>query len=413
LGAERIDHRPAKVTPDPAAPRGRMLTGYAALLQKREVRWLVISSMIARLPSAMVPLAILLMVDKRSGSLAIAGVVVGLYGLGRAAISPLVGAQVDRVGQLRVLATGVALQTVLLVALVAATATHQSPIVLSVIAIAAGGAVPPIPACLRALWPVVASEGAERDTAYSFDATSQELIWIAGPLAVSALLIVAAPAVIVIIAAAIGCVGVAFFAASPISRAWRGRRQRPRFGALGGTDLRALLVTSTFAGVNYGALTFGLTALAVGLGNSGASGVLLACVSAGSITGGLLYGARSWLRPATQRYRALLVATAMAGLPLVLVSSIAFAVPLSLLSGLPLAAVYATMYILTGRAAREGTTTEAFTWTSSAFAFGVSAGTAVAGTAGQELGARSAFALACLAAAAAAMLSMLVRERRV
>jgi MFS family permease len=411
LGAERIDQRPAGLTPDSSATRRGILTGYRGLLGRPEVRWLVIGSMIARLPSAMLPLAILLMVDERTGSLAIAGAVVGVYGVGRAAISPLVGAQVDRVGQLRVLAAGAALQTVLLVALVVATGMHLSPILIPAVALAAGGTVPPIQACLRALWTVVATEGAERETAYSFDATSQELIWIAGPLAVSALLIVASPAMIVILAAAIGGVGVALFAASPISRAWRGRRQRPRFGALGGSNLRALLVTSAFAGINYGALTFGLTALAVGLGNNRASGILLACVSAGSITGGLLYGAWSWRRPATQRYRALLLATAAAGLPLMFASSIALAVPMSLVSGLPLAAVYASMYILTGRAAREGTTTEAFTWTSSAFAFGVSAGTAVAGTAGQELGARSAFALACLAAAAAALLSVLVRDR--
>ncbi len=399
---------------DTAAPRNAFLAGYTNLLGRGDVRWLVAGSLVARLPSAMVPLAILLMVHGRTGSLAAAGAVVGAYGIGRAAVSPLVGAMIDRLGQFRVLVFGAVAQGVLLLALVGAAELQASLVLTAPFAAAAGAAVPPIQACLRALWPVIAVDGAARDAAYSFDATSQELIWIAGPLLVAALLTVASPAAIVVIAIAVGCAGVAMFVSSPISRGWRGSvAERPRFGALAERNLRTLLVTSAFAGINWGALSFGLTALAVGLGNNRASGLLLACLSAGSITGGLLYGARSWRRPPIERYRALLAVLAAAGLPLVFVESIAVAVPMSLLAGFPLAPVYAAMYVLTGRVAREGTTTEAFTWTSSTFALGVAVGTAAAGIAGQALGVHSAFALACLAAGVAALLALLARDRRV
>jgi MFS family permease len=398
---------------DTAAPRRPFLSGYRDLLGRGDVRWLIAGAMVARLPSAMLPLAILLMVDGRTGSLAAAGVAVGAYGIGRAVVSPLVGGMIDRLGQLGVLVLGAIAQGLLLVALVAAAQLQASPILTTLVAAAAGASVPPIQACLRALWPVIAEDGAARESAYSFDATSQELIWIAGALLVAALLGVATPAVIVIIAAAVGVAGVGMFVSSPISRSWRGGvAERPRFGALAGRNLRTLLVTSAFAGVNWGALSFGLTAFAVGLGNNRASGLLLACLSAGSITGGMLYGARSWRRPPIERYRALLAAVAAAGLPLVFMESIAVAAPMSLVAGLPLAPVYAAMYVLTGRVAREGTTTEAFTWTSSTFALGVSVGMAGAGLAGQALGVHSAFALACLAAGTAALLALLVRDRR-
>lgn len=394
-----------------ARPPG-FFTGYAALLSRPDVRWLIAASMIARLPAAMLPLAILLMVHGRTGSLAAAGLVVGAYGIGRAAVSPVVGALIDRVGQFRVLVVGGGVQAALLICLVAAAELRLSLVVSAVVALAAGAAVPPIQACLRALWPVVAVGQVARDAAYSFDATSQELLWIAGPLAVAALLTVASPASVVIIAAVIACIGVGLFALSPISRSWRGSAtERPRFGALAGRDLRALLVTSVFVGINWGAMTFGLTALAVGLGNNRASGVLLAALSAGSITGGLMYGARAWRRAVADRYRVLLVAAATCCLPLVFASSIGTAVPMSFLAGLPLAPVYASMYILTGRVARRGTTTEAFTWISSTFALGVSLGTAGAGAAGQALGVHSAFTLACLGAAAAALLALLVKDR--
>lgn len=382
------------------------------LLSRPDVRRLVISSMVARLPSAMLPLVLLLLVHGRTGSLAAAGLVVGGYGVGRAVVSPAVGALVDQHGQPRVLIVGASAQAALLAGLLAAVEAQPNILVMAVLGAAAGSATPPIQACLRALWPVVTVDGADREAAYSFDATSQELIWIAGPLLVAALLIVVQPAAIVILCAVIGAAGVALFASSPISRGWRGSRQQGRVwaGALAGSNLRTLVVTSTFAGVTWGSLTFGLTALAVSIGASLASGVLLAGVSIGSISGGLVYGSREWAWPTLRRYRLLLGLTAVCGIPLLFVQSIPVALPLSVVAGLPLAAVYAGSYVLTGRSAMAGTTTEAFTWTSSAFALGVAAGNTGAGSVSQVFGVHAAFGLACIASVVAVMVALWVRE---
>jgi MFS family permease len=369
--------------------------------------------MIARLPSAMLPLAILLLVDARMGSLAAAGLVVGAFSVGRAAVSPGVGALVDRLGQVRVLIAGAVAQVILLGGLVLTVQLGASLPITAVVGAVAGAASPPIQACLRALWPLVAPGDAARDAAYSFDATSQELIWIVGPLLVSALLIVMLPAMLVIVCAAIGSGGIALFVQAPVARQWKGSRnlKRSRLGALASEDLRALLVTVMFTGLSWGALTFGLVALAVSLGNSRASGLLLALVSAGSISGGILIGARRWTRSTIKRYRALLAATIVCCVPLLVTHSIALAAPVSLLAGFPLASVYASQYILTGRSAREGTTTEAFTWLSSIFALGISVGYAAAGAASQAIDAHAAFALACVASVAAALLALLMRDR--
>jgi hypothetical protein len=185
---------------------------------------------------------------------------------------------------------------------------------------------------------------------------------------------------------------------------------RARLGALAGRDLRVLIVTGACTGLSWGALTFGLTALAVELANSRASGLLLACVSVGSIGGGLLYSGRRWGWSVLARYRALLVANVACGAPLLLAGSVLAAIPMSLLAGLPLAPVYASAYILTGRAAPAGTTTEAFTWTSSAFALGVSVGMGLAGVAAQEVDVHAAFALACGASAAGWLFARFVRS---
>jgi MFS family permease len=368
--------------------------------------------MVARMPTAMLPLAILLLVNERTGSLAAAGLTVGAFGLGRALVSPAAGALVDRMGQARVLVTGAVAQAILLVALVAAVELRVPMLGVSALAIGAGAASPPVQACLRALWPVVTTGVPARETAYSFDATSQEMIWIAGPLLVAGLLSVGSAAATVIVCGVIGFAGVALFASSPISYGWRGSTnvERARFGALAGHDLRVLMVTGTCTGLSWGALTFGLSALAVELANSRASGLLIACVSVGSIAGGLLYGGRRWSWSVLARYRALLVANVACGAPLLFAGSVLAAIPMSILAGLPLAPIYASAYILTGRAAPGGTTTESFTWTSSAFALGISLGMSLAGVAGQAIDVHAAFGLACGASAAAWLLARFIRS---
>jgi MFS family permease len=394
------------------SPSQAFLSGYSDLLRRSEVRRLVTASMIARLPTAMLPLAILLLVNSRQGSFAAAGLVVGAFSIGRAALSPVVGALVDRFGQVWVLIAGASAQAVLLGGLVLAVEAQASLAMTVVVAAIAGATTPPIQACLRALWRIVAPGDAAREAAYSFDATSQELIWIAGPLLVSALLLVGSPAAVVIVCAGIGCAGVAMFVVSPVARGWQGSRVSRHFqlAALASQDLRALLLTVIFTGVSWGALTFGLVALAVGLGSNRASGLLLGLVSIGSILGGLLNGARRWRWSTVKRYRALLAATVVCCLPLLFTHSITSALPLSLLAGFPLASVYASQYILTGRSAREGTTTEAFTWLSSVFALGISIGYAGAGAASQAIDIHATFALACVASLAAALLALLIRD---
>jgi MFS family permease len=380
--------------------------GYAPLLANTQVRRLLVASMVARLPSAMLPLAVLLLVVESGGSIGAAGLCLGAYGIGRAALSPLVGALVDRMGQARVLIASAVAQAAALVALIAVARPHEPLLAVGAVAFIGGATSPPVQACLRALWPLVATES-QRDLAYSFDATTQELIWIAGPLLVAAILGVGSAAVAVGAAAALACAGIAVFVTTPVSRQARGSPSARWFTlrALGEARLRALVGTSVLTGFAWGAMTFGLSALAVVSGSPRASGVLLAALSVGSIVGGLLYGAGRWSGGATGRFRILLTANAVVSAPLMLVRTIAAATPLAAIAGLTLAPIYATSYVLTGRFAPASATTEAFTWTSSAFGLGVALGTSAAGITTQSTAPWSAFALACAAPLAACALT--------
>jgi len=94
-----------------------VIARYRALFSVPGFTRLLVSSVLARLPSGMFSLAILLLVRARSGSFLAAGVAVGAFALAGALAGPLLGALVDRVGQTRVLAPAALGQGALLVAM--------------------------------------------------------------------------------------------------------------------------------------------------------------------------------------------------------------------------------------------------------------------------------------------------------
>src|SRR5947199_8302375 len=108
----------------------------------------------ARLPSAMVFIALLVHVQRLSGSFAVAGAATAAYVSACAAATPLLGRAVDRLGQTLILLAPASAAAALLVtlAMLPAGATR-----LALIAIAAGvgAAKPPVTACPRPLLPRV------------------------------------------------------------------------------------------------------------------------------------------------------------------------------------------------------------------------------------------------------------------
>jgi MFS family permease len=388
---------------------------YRALFSAPGVGRLLVSSILGRLPAGMFSLAILLFVHGRTGSFLAAGVAVGAFSLAGALVGPLLGALVDRHGQTPVLLPAAAAQAGLLVALVlVGVQGPTSPPVVAVVALAAlaGAATPPIAGCVRALWSKVAHDE-ELETAYALDATTQETIWTLGPLVVGLTAGFVSPAAAVLLCAALTVCGTLYFATSTLSRGWRADTgKHARGGALGASpNLRLLLYTVVLAGAVIGAVEVGLPALAMQQGARWSSGPLLALFSLGSMTGGLVYSARSWSLPIGRRYTVMLGAMALAVAPLAAVHSLAPAFGLSVLAGLALAPMISCQFSLVGALAPAGTVTEAFTWHRAATIAGMAGGSAVGGSLVDTHSAGAAFALGCVSVAAAGVLAVLGRRR--
>src|SRR5215210_6785982 len=202
-------------------------------------------------------------------------------------------------------------------------------------------------------------------------------------------------------------------AAAPASRAWRPAERDPgsrRAGALSIPGLRTLVAALAITAISLGALEIGIPAFAEQEGTRSDAGWLFALWGAGSLAGGLFYGARQW-RSGPGRALPLHRAGLAIGLaPLPLASSLPVFAAVVVIAGLCLAPSTAACYSLVGELAPEGALTEAYAWQIVAYVSGSAVGAWVAGVVVEEVGVG--VALACAPAAAGLGLVVALAGRR-
>jgi MFS family permease len=391
-----------------------MIARYRTVLDVPGAFRLYATTLFARLPQGMGALAVLLLVRGVTHSYAVAGLATGGQALASAAAGPLQGKLVDRFGRTHVLLPAALAQAAFLVALVLGGRAHIPGGLLVVIACGTGAFQPAIAPAMRALLRTVFVDPGVRETAYALESVAQELIWMTGPLIVAAVVTATSPDVAALLCAAVTIVGTLAFVASPASRT------RTHTSATAGEraaavlrthpELRNLLVPVTLMGLAIGATEVGIPSLALHAGSKGDTGLLLAVWSAGSMIGGLLYGAHHWSLPLAERYRRLLMLAVLCAVPLTLAHSVGFGLVGSLSTGLTIAPVFSCQYALIGRAVRDGSETEAFTWVASALVAGLAVGSAVGGALIGSFGVSAPFIISCIALAAAAATAVQARQ---
>jgi MFS family permease len=385
------------------------LRPYLDVLRTPGVPRLLGAAVLGRMPIGMAGLAIVLLVRQTGGSYATAGLVAGCYAVSLGVTAPLLGRLIDRVGQTRVLLGTAAVCAAAFVAL-AVAAEAGSPVLLPVLAALGGASLPPVAACLRALWSELLGRGAELQAAFSVEAIVQELIFVVGPPLVALLTAVFAPAAAMVGIAVLLLAGVGAFASAPASRAWRPERRAADWaGPLRSPGIRAVLVCIVVLAAAFGAVEVAVPALAERLGSRTLAGPLLALWAVGSMLGGLAFGGRGTGRPPERRLVGMLVLVA-AGIAALALTATRLQLGAGMVAaGLGIAPAIACLYLLVDRLAPAGTVTEAFTWVNSGFGIGIAAGNASGGGVVHRVGPDAVFLLAAAAVAAAALLARVRR----
>ena len=386
----------------------KLLERYAEVLRGRGTAGPLAASVVGRMALGMNSLAILLLVRESTGSYASAGAVAALHALAFAVFGPRRARSADRNGPVRVLRLTGALHPLGLGALVL-LAAYDAPVpLLALPAVLAGAAGPPLGAVMRALWPVRVS-GPALVTAYALESVVVELCFVLGPLLVAGLVATLGPSAAVLTAGLLALVGSLWLAATPAVQDVRPHSTPATswLGPLTSPAVRALLLTVLAIGAGFGAIEVALPAFAEEIGSRpSAGGVLLAVWSAGSITGGLIYGGLHLDVPQRRQLPVLVVALAVGtALPLLAGGAVSMAVVL-FVYGMTIAPLFACNSVLLGEAAPTGTVTEAFAWNTSMIFGGAALGNAAAGLLAERVSPYSALVLTAGTGAVAVLLSV-------
>jgi MFS family permease len=358
------------------------LTRYRDLFRVPELKATIVSSIAGRLPIGIAGLAILLFVQGRSGSFAFAGTASAVYVLGLGAVAPILGRLIDRFGPRPVLGACAILYPAALVSL-ALLVSRSAPVEwVCAAALLAGATLPPISACMRAMYPKILREPALLQTAYSVDSAVVEIVFILGPAIVAACVALGLPEAAVFLAAFSAAAGTTVFLSAPAVRGWRAapvRAGRDWAGVLRYPKLLIVFAVTVLYAFSFGLFEVAVMAHTAAKGAPAMAGVALALASAGSGAGAFVYGSRHWGVPMKRQLVTGLIAMSIGNLLLVPVDHLGIYAAVSLVAGIPMATVIATQSLIVSTLAPRERLAESFTWSTTCLLVGISAGIAAGG----------------------------------
>lgn len=347
---------------------------YARLFAAGGPRFLV-AGFVARLPTSMLPLALLLFAHARSGSFAVAGLVVAALSLGGAAGGPLVGAAAQRWGSGRALLSA----TVLAAAVLATLLILPDAGLPALLALAAllGASNGQVGALVRAEWSALLARpdaAADVRTALAYETVVDEASFVLGPAIAGTVAGLLGPQSA--LTTALALLVTQALLALLLHSGHSGRRPRDARYWVPGLARWLLLAAAT--GAVFGGAQTGLTARLSESDQTGLVGVVYAVVGVGSALSGALsplvwarWGDRAALRTAS-------VGLASAGGLLAIGASIPVLAAACLAVGLFVAPVQIVAFARVERVASTGATFP-ITLVGTAMVTGVAAGSAVAG----------------------------------
>jgi MFS family permease len=363
------------------------MSSYSSLLKTPGVARIITAQLVARFPFGMLSLAILLHVERQTGSYGAAGAVLAAASIGQAIAGPLTSRWMGQWGMRRVLwlTLAVCVVTVTIIAVV-----PMGVVFYMVLAFIAGLSTPPIQPAVRTIYPKMVNS-TQLTPLFSLDASAQEIIWVLGPVITTFTSTQVSTVAGLVLAVALMIGGGTWFISSPEVGRVRIPRSRRKLGVV--LKKPAVLLATVVGFLLIGACSALEAGVVAVFGHSGLeAGIVLAIFALGSLLGGLLLG-HIPIGPWALARRMLIVAVGM---------TVAFAIPgffpnviwLSVtlfVAGIGIAPALAVLFAIVSSSVKFSDTAEAYGWVGTGQLIGAAIGSAAAGVLIDANGAVGAF----------------------
>jgi len=250
---------------------------------------LVLASFPARIAYGMIGLGIFFKVQRETGSVAFAGLAIGLNSIAGALTAGFRGYLIDRYGQswpLRIFVPSYA-------AMILAVNASESKTFLLVMATIMGLTAPPINLSVRPLWKSIVS-GTQLRTAYAIDTSMMNTAGVIGPVIATTLALSTHPGSALAVASAMMFIGGTWIMMSKVSRNWIPEvKEKGQQALWRNPALRLLMLEGSFIGFGWGIFDVAVPAFATLEKVPNRTAWVFAAMGIASIAGGLIAGTLS------------------------------------------------------------------------------------------------------------------------
>ena len=347
------------------------MNAYIDLLKTPGIARIIAAQLTARLPGGMLSLAILLHVEQIHNSYGAAGLVLAATSVGQGVAGPLTSRWMGVWGMRKVLIL------TLIVSAAAIFTIALAPLsvgMFMVVGLIAGLSNPPVQPAVRTIYPKMVNSK-QLTPLFSLDASAQEIIWVAGPVAATFIAVQISTTTAIVVAGAFLLGGGAWFIASPEVGQVRIPRSKRSFGTV--LRNRPVLLATITGFLLVGAAAAVEASVVSVFGHDGPqAGFVLGIWAIGSLFGGLLLGHLP-IGPWALARRMLIVFVGMA-LAMIHLDFWWLAIML-LIAGIGIAPAFAVIFAIVSASVKFSDTAEAYGWVGTGQLIGAALGSAVAG----------------------------------
>jgi len=259
---------------------------YRQLFAFPNVWTLVIAAFPARIAYGMVGLALFFKTEQETGSIALAGLVIGLNSLAGSVTAGVRGSLIDRYGQkwpIRILVPSFASMMIMV------NISHSATFIV-VMATIMGLTAPPINLSIRPLWKTIVPPDFLR-TAYAVDTSVMNTAGVIGPVIATSLALSQFPGSPLVTSAILMALGGGALSIAPVSRDWIPEKKESGAKSLWRSPaLRLMMLEGSFIGFGWGLFDVAVPAFATIEDVAHRTAWVFAAMGISSIIGGLVAG---------------------------------------------------------------------------------------------------------------------------